>query len=305
MDLSVSLGPLTLKNPIMTASGCCEYGLELAEFFPLDSIGAVVVKGLSPKPRKGNPIPRIAETSSGMLNSIGLQNIGVDAFIREKLPDLLSLGATVAANIFGETIEDYVMLARFCNEAGIPALELNLSCPNVHKGGMEFGVDPDVLHEITSRCRAVYAGSLWVKLTPNITSIVPLAEAAKSAGADAVTCINTLRGMAIDIKTGKPKLHTIFGGLSGPAIKPVALRFTYEVASRVGIPVIGCGGIVRVEDIVEFLLAGATAVQVGTILFREPDCPTTLVHGLSSFMEARGLSSIHDLIGKMVRHGTP
>lgn len=299
IDLSVDISGLTLKNPIMTASGCCQYGLELSDFFPLDSIGAVVVKGLSLKPREGNPTPRIAETPAGMLNSIGLQNIGIDAFLKDKWPQLKEQRATVAANIFGEQPDHYPELARICSDAGIPAVELNLSCPNVQQGGLEFGVDPGLIEEITRSCREVYTGSLWVKLTPNVSRIAPLAEAARKGGADAVTCINTLRGAAIDIKTRKPRLRTVFGGLSGPAIKPVALRFVLETTRSVPIPVIACGGIMTCEDVIEFILAGATAVQVGTLLFRNPEAPQQLVTQLRRYLEEEGLDSVRALRGKV------
>lgn len=303
-DLSVALGSLTLKNPIMTASGCCEYGLELGDFFPLSSIGAVVVKGLSLHPRAGNPIPRIAETPAGMLNSIGLQNVGIDAFLEEKLPELRERRATVIANIFGETSEEYRKLSDRCRQGGLDGIELNLSCPNVQKGGIEFGTDADTIREITSTCREVFPSSLWVKLTPNVTRIVPLAEAAKEGGADAVTCINTLRGMAIDVETGKPRLHTMFGGLSGPAIRPVALRFVHEVSRHVDMPVIGCGGISTVSDILEFLLAGASAVQVGTILFRDPTAPRRLLQELQTALADRKIDRLDQIIGKMKPHDT-
>jgi dihydroorotate dehydrogenase (NAD+) catalytic subunit len=302
-DLSVSIRGLILKNPILTASGCCGYGLEFREFFPLDALGGIVCKGLSLKPREGNPPPRICETPAGMLNSIGLQNVGVEKFIHEYLPELEKSRAVVAANLFGETEADYVELARRCESAkGIAAIELNLSCPNVKKGGIHFGSEPEAVHSLTAQVRQVFTRSLWVKLSPNVTSIVPLAQAAQRAGADALTCINTLKGMAIDPQTWQARLHTMYGGLSGPAIKPVALRFVHETARNTDIPVIGCGGIARAEDIVEFLLGGATAVQVGTLLFQNPALPLELIAGLENYLKEKNIPSVRDLIGKVQTH---
>jgi len=302
-DLTVSLRGLKLKNPILTASGCCGYGLEFREFFSLERLGGIVCKGLSLKPREGNPPPRICETPAGMLNSIGLQNVGLEKFIAEVLPELAREKALVAVNLFGECEGDYVELARRCESLpGIAAVELNLSCPNVKKGGIQFGGDPESIHALTSQVRQVFTRSLWVKLSPNVASIIPLAQAAQKAGADALTCINTLRGMAIDVETGMAKLHTTYGGLSGPAIKPVALRFVHETALNTDIPVIGCGGIARATDVVEFLLAGATAVQVGTILFQNPAAPVELIEGLERFLAEKNIPAARDLIGKVKTH---
>jgi dihydroorotate dehydrogenase (NAD+) catalytic subunit len=302
-DLRTTVGPLTFRNPILTASGCCGYGLELKEFFPLDRLGALVVKGLSLKPREGNPPPRICETPAGMLNSIGLQNIGVEAFIGEVLPVLEADGIPVMANLFGEEEEAYVELARRCEAArGICAIELNLSCPNVKKGGIHFGTEPEAVAALTAKVRQVYTRSLWVKLSPNVATVVPLALAAQKAGADALTCINTLKGMAIDPLTWKARLHTTYGGLSGPAIKPVALRFVHETARAVDIPVVGCGGAATALDIVEFLLAGARAVQVGTLLFQNPALPVELEEGLRAYLDERGLANLDALIGKVKTH---
>lgn len=301
VDLSINLGPLKLNNPVMTASGTFGYGLEFEDVLDLSEIGALVVKGLSLKPRVGNPQPRIAETAGGMLNSIGLQNVGAEAFIKDKLPRLKELGATVIANVFGETFEEYRNLGELlAGEADIAGIELNLSCPHVEKGGMHFGTDPKTVRELTAAVRRSYPKRLlMVKLTPNVTDICAIARAAKEGGADAVSCINTLKGMAVDIETGRPRLGTVVGGLSGPAIKPVALALVHQVVREVEIPVVGVGGIMNTNDALEFLIVGAQAVQVGTANYVDAAISAKLVRGLREELLRRKLKSVNQLIGTL------
>ena len=300
VDLSVRLGRLELANPLLTASGTFGYGLEFAHLVELPRLGGLVTKGLSLEPIAGNPPPRICETRGGMLNSIGLQNIGVERFIHDVLPHLAAIDSRVIVNLFGTTIDEYVRLAeRVDREAGIAAVELNVSCPNVKRGGIHFGHDPKLLRELVAAVRAVTAKPLAVKLSPNVTSPAELGHAAREGGADILSAINTVVGMAIDARTRRPLLNTIRGGLSGPAIKPIALRIVYDVARTVGLPVIGIGGIETVDDVIEFLLAGASAVQIGTALFRDPRTPERILAELGERLTADGVASISELIGAL------
>lgn len=299
VSLSVSVGSLTLKNPVLAASGTFGYGLDLADFCPPELLGGVVTKGLSPAPRPGNPMPRIVETPAGMLNSIGLQNIGVEAFCRDVLPALRQRGVCVVANVFGETEEEYAqVLQRLEREEGIAAYELNVSCPNVAKGGMEFGHDPKLLGQLVSLLVATSRRPLWVKLSPNAPDPLAVAEAALAAGAEVLTLVNTFRALAIDAKRRRPVLASGFGGLSGPAIKPLALRLVWEVHRAFPhAPLVGIGGILSGEDAVEFLLAGASAVQVGTATFRNPRACLAVLEGLSGFCQREGVTDVRQLIG--------
>ncbi len=299
-DLKIRIGNLELKNPLILASGCCGYGLEMEEFFPLDYVGAIVLKGLSLEERKGNFPPRICETPSGMLNSIGLQNVGIEKFIKEKLPEIEKRKGVFIANIFGEKEEEYIKLAEILSKIkSISAIELNLSCPNVKKGGIQFGTDPEIMKELVKKVRKVYEKDIWVKLTPNVTSILPLAKAAIDGGADVLTCANTYKGMAIDIKTGKVKLYNIFGGLSGPAIRPLTLRYVFEIYKKFKTPIIASGGIENFEDAIEYFFAGASAFQIGTILFKNPKVPYEIIEGLKNYLKERNLRKIKDLIGEV------
>ncbi len=296
VDLSVDIGGLRLDNPVMLASGTCGYGVELMGFLDLRSVGAVVVKGISLKPREGNPPPRLVETPCGLLNSIGLENVGVEAFLEHKLPALLSLGATVVVNILGSSEEEYRSIASFLKGAqGIAALEVNISCPNVKAGGVAFGQDPGAAARVVEAVRSAWDRTLIVKLSPNVTDVTVIARAVEEAGADAVSLINTLLGMAIDIKARRPVLANLFGGLSGPAIKPVALRMVWQVARVVRIPVIGMGGITTAGDALEFLMAGASAVQIGTANLVNPSVASTVVEGVRAYMEEHSLARVEDL----------
>ena len=297
-QLAVRLGPLELPNPILTASGTFGYGLEFAHLTALERLGGIVTKGLSLEPLPGNPPPRVAETRGGMLNSIGLQNIGIERFLAEVLPGLGRFPARVIVNLFGYELDDYARLAaRVEPHAGVAAVELNVSCPNVKKGGIEFGHDPDILERLVRGVRAETGKPIIVKLSPNVAQPALLGEAAKAGGADILSAINTLLGMAIDHWTRRPRLHTNRGGLSGPAIKPVAVRVVFDVARRVGLPVIGVGGVESVDDVVEFLLAGASAVQVGTALFKDPRTAERLVDGLAGRLSELGLARADELVG--------
>lgn len=301
MDLSVNIGRLKLKNPVITASGTFGYGDEFAEYFDIARLGAVVVKGLSLKPKQGNPPPRIVETSSGMLNAIGLQNIGIEKFVDEKLPFLKQHDTSVIVNFFGDSIGEYVEAAeRLSSLEGIHALEMNISCPNKEAGWSVFGTDPKVTSDVVSAVRKATALPLVVKLSPNVTDIAYMAKVAEDAGADAVSLINTITGMAIDIKTRSPKLANITGGLSGPAVKPVAVRMVWECYNAVKIPIIGMGGIVSAEDAIEFLIAGACAVAVGTGNFVTPRATMNVLEGLEQFMSDNGIKSVRDLTGSLI-----
>lgn len=298
MNLEVFIGKLKLANPVMTASGTFGYGGEYAEFIDLNRLGAVVVKGLSLKPKEGNPTPRIVETPSGMLNSIGLQNIGIESFIKEKMPFLRQFSTKVIVNFFGDTIEEYVEAAeRLSCVDGVHGLEMNISCPNKQAGWSIFGTDPKVTHEVVSAVRKKTVLPLIVKLSPNVTDIAMMAKVAEDAGADAVSVINTITGMAIDIQTRKPRLANVRGGLSGPAIKPVAVRMVYEVKQAVKIPIIGLGGIMNADDAIEFIIAGATAVAVGTANFINPMATIEILDGIMEYMKIHKIEDIGSLTG--------
>lgn len=289
-----------MKNPVMTASGTFGYGEEYAPYLDLNMLGGIVVKGLSLKPRQGNPPPRIMETAGGMLNAVGLQNVGVDVFIEEKLPFLRNYDLAVIANIYGESYAEYAQVARKLSAApGVHALEINVSCPNVKKGGLSFGADPKAAAEVTRRVKAQTDLPVIVKLTPNVTDISVIACAVEKAGADAVSLINTLAGMSIDLRTRAPHLKNITGGLSGPAIKPVALRMVWQVAQRVSIPVIGVGGITTAQDALEFMVAGASAVQVGTANFINPRVTMEIVQGMRRFLRQNKIKNLSDIVGTL------
>jgi dihydroorotate dehydrogenase (NAD+) catalytic subunit len=291
---------VTLKTPVLAASGTFGYGVEFRDLVDLKLLGGLVVKGLSREPMDGNPPPRLFETRSGMLNSIGLQNIGVRAFVRDKLPELRELGATVFANIFGYTVEDYVEVARVLEDAeGIAAYELNVSCPNTKHGGMYFSSDPALLAEVARSVKNAVRRPIVVKLSPNVARIEPLARAAADSGADAISLINTFVALAVDPRTRRPRLGAGFGGLSGPGIKPVALRMVYEASQAVTIPVIGLGGIATGEDAAEFLIAGASAVQVGTANFWDPQAPARIARELEQFLEQENAARAADLVGTL------
>ena len=297
-DLQVSLGPLKLKNPVLTASGTFGYGQEFSSVVDLNLLGGIVVKGLSLKPRAGNPPPRIVETPCGMLNAIGLANIGVEAFLEEKLPWLRGLDTPVIVNIYGHTIDEYgALAARLKGVEGISALEVNISCPNVEQGGMAFGTDPDISARVTEQVLEKGDRPVIVKLSPNVTDIKAVARAVEKAGADGVSLINTITGMAIDIERRLPRLANICGGLSGPAIRPVALYMVYQVVKTVSIPVIGIGGIMDYRDALEFLLAGARAVQVGTANFVNPRAGLDIIEGLREFCQEQGIGAVDEIIG--------
>jgi len=303
MDLSIQLAPknehgLLLANPVMTASGTFGYGTEPSHIFDIQKLGAIVCKGTTLKPREGNRQPRLVETASGLLNSIGLQNIGVKALIKEKAPVWATWQVPVIVNIAGKTVDDYAKLAdELDGIAGISGIEVNISCPNVEAGGADFGADPQVAAEVTARVRAATSLPVLVKLTPNTGDIVKVAVAVAEAGADAISLINTLKGMAIDIAGGKPLLGNITGGLSGPAIKPVALYMVYQVAKAVDVPVVGVGGITTATDAIEFIMAGASAVQVGSASFANPRAPLDILEGIEQFMRKEGIKDISELIG--------
>jgi len=299
-DLSVTIAGLRLKNPVMTASGTFGYGEEYAGFVDLGRLGAVVVKGLSLEPRSGNPPPRIIETPCGMLNAVGLQNIGVRSFVAEKLPRLRDRGVTVVANVYGESVDEYRRVCEILSTApGVAALEINVSCPNVSKGGLAFGSDPETAAQVTAKVREVTDLTLIVKLTPNVTDIAVIARAVEEAGADAVSLINTLTGMSIDVETKKPHLYNVTGGLSGPAIRPVALRMVYQAVRAVRIPVIGIGGICTANDALEFLIAGARAVQVGTANFIDPKASIRVLDGIADYLRRHAIGALRDLIGTL------
>lgn len=300
-DLRTSFCGIPLRNPILASSGTFGYGLEFAPLVDLSKLGGIVVKGLSREPIAGNPAPRIVETASGMLNSVGLQNVGVEAFIGEKLPALAQLDTPVFANVFGHTIDDYVAVIRALEQAeGLAGYELNVSCPNTRRGGMPFGADAALLGETVAAAKAAAARRpLIVKLSPNVTDIAAPARAAEQAGADALSLINTLQGLAVDAAAQKPRLGGGYGGLSGPAVKPVALRMVHQVAQAVSIPVIGMGGIACGEDAAEFLLCGASAVQVGTASFWDPARPLETARELDAFCEKQGIAAAAELVGAL------
>lgn len=298
IDLSVNIGRLKLKNPVMTASGTFGYGEEYAEFVDLNMLGAIVVKGISLKPMEGNPPPRICETPCGMLNAIGLQNVGLKHFLKEKLPYLRAFDSRIIVNILGNSVKEYVKLAGALDEAGVDGIELNVSCPNVKKGGIIFGTDKKALAKLTAEVRmAVKHSILITKLSPTVSNIAEFGLIAEENGSDAITLINTIPGMAIDTETWRPRLANITGGLSGPAIKPVAVKMVWEAFRAVKIPVIGVGGIMNVRDAIEFMLAGATAVQVGTGNFVRPTATAEIAEGLWTYLEKKGINNLKDIIG--------
>lgn len=295
---SVTIGKLVLKNPVLTASGCFGYGLEFDDFFDVAKLGGICTKGLSLLPRPGNPPDRICETPAGMLNAIGLANVGVEAFCREKLPILRERGVTVIANIFATSVDDFVALARRLDaESGIAAVELNVSCPNVTHGGIEFGRDPKMAAQVTAAVRAATQLPVWVKMSPEAGDLVGVARACEAEGADAITAINTIRGMVIDVDKMRPKLGNRTGGLSGPALRPIAVRMVYELAGALTIPVVGIGGIANARDALEFLLAGAKAVQVGTASFQDPAAGQRIADGIAAYC-AQHQISVEELVGK-------
>jgi dihydroorotate dehydrogenase (NAD+) catalytic subunit len=298
VKLDFSIGDLHFKNPVLTASGTFGYGSEFDDFFDVSDLGGIILKGTTLEPREGNAYPRMAETVSGMLNSVGLQNKGIDYFEKNIYPRVSAYNTNVIVNINGSDIDDYVALAeRISKLEKIPAVELNVSCPNVKRGGMAFGTDLKSLREVTREVRAVCSKKIIVKLSPNVTNIVDFARVVEEEGADSISLINTLLGMAISVKKMKPSLSTITGGLSGPAIKPIALRMVWQVATAVNIPVIGIGGIMNSEDALEFFLAGATAIQIGTANFIEPQTAVTILEGITNWLEIKGYSDIRDIIG--------
>ncbi len=297
MNLSVTIAGVTLANPIVTASGTFGFGREYGEYLDLNEIGAIAVKGLTLEPRAGNPSPRIAETYAGILNSVGLQNPGVDLFIDYELPELKKYRCKVIANIAGSTIEDYCAMAEKLDGTDVDMLEMNISCPNVKEGGVAFGTDRRMVETITKAVRARTTKPLIVKLSPNVTDITEMARAAEAGGADALSLINTLLGMAIDVKTRRPILANIVGGMSGPAVKPIAVRMVYQVANAVSLPIIGMGGVTCGDDAVEMMLAGASAVAVGTANFMNPTACLDIKRELVSYMENNGISDVAELVG--------
>ena len=298
IDLKIKIGSMTLPNPVLTASGTFGYGREFATLVNLHRLGGIIVKGISYEPRPGNPPPRIAETPCGMLNAIGLENVGVEQFISNKLPFLVETGSNIIVNILGDSVEDYGRLAaRLSDVAGIAALEVNISCPNVKKGGVAFGTNSKMAQNVTEAVVRETDLPVIVKLSPNVTDITEIAQAAEQGGAHGISLINTLLGMAIDIHSRRPKLGNIMGGLSGPAIRPIAVRMVYQVAQKISIPIIGIGGISSTEDALEFIMAGASAIQVGTANFYNPRIGEELIDGIREFLVIQGEKSVSNLIG--------
>lgn len=300
IDLQVEIAGVTFQNPVLAASGTFGYGMEFAPLFDLNRLGGIVVKGLSAKPMDGNPSPRLAVTPSGMLNSVGLQNIGAKSFIESKLPFLRMLKARTIANVFGFTLEDYMDCLHILNDAeGIAAYELNISCPNTSRGGAEFSSDPRLTHEVVAAAKQVARRPLWVKLSPNVGDISVIAQAAVEAGADALTLVNTFLGMAVDVEAGKPRIPRMVAGLSGPAIKPLALRMVHQAARAVSVPIIGVGGIATTSDALEFLMAGASVIEVGTASFFDPKATLKIARGLESYCLRTGISNLKGLVGSL------
>jgi dihydroorotate dehydrogenase (NAD+) catalytic subunit len=299
LELKVKLGRLKLKNPIMTASGTFGYGKEYSEFIDLNKLGAIVVKGISVKPMKGNPSPRICETPSGMLNAIGLQNPGLKGFRKQQLPFLKTLKTKVIVNILGNSVDEYIELAEAMDEAGIDAVELNVSCPNVKKGGIVFGTEPKAFEDLITSVRKRVKLPLITKLSPNVTDIKQFAKIAENSGSDIISLINTITGMSIDIRSRRPRIANITGGLSGPAIKPVAVRMVWECHKTVSIPIIGMGGIMSSDDAIEFMQAGASAVAVGTGNFINPRATTDVIEGIKTFMTTEGVNSVKEFTGSV------
>ncbi|MGI6815725.1 dihydroorotate dehydrogenase [Bacteroides sp. KG156] len=299
-DLNVNIGELRMKNPVMTASGTFGYGLEFADFIELARIGGIIVKGTTLHKREGNPYPRMAETPSGMLNAVGLQNKGVHHFVEHIYPSIKDIQTNLIVNVSGSAIEDYVETAAIINELDkISSIELNISCPNVKQGGMAFGVTAKGAEEVVKAVRSVYKKTLIVKLSPNVTDIAEIARAVENSGADSISLINTLLGMAIDAEHRRPMLSTVTGGLSGAAVKPIALRMVWQVAKAVKIPVIGMGGIMNWKDAVEFMLAGATAIQIGTANFIDPTVTVKVAEGIDNYLNRHGFTSVKDIIGAL------
>ena len=295
--LKVNLAGVTLKNPVITASGCCGYGREYDKLYPIERLGGISVKGTTLQERQGNPPCRIAETPSGMLNSVGLQNPGVEAFLQNELPHLKSRDVVVIANVAGSTVEEYCAIAERLDSSGIDLLEVNISCPNVKEGGAAFGTSCTSAAEVVAQMRRRTSKPMMVKLSPNVTDLVSIARAVEDAGADAVSLINTLLGMRIDLKTRRPVLHNNVGGLSGPAVFPVAVRMVWQVASAVKIPVVGMGGISCWQDAIEMMLAGARAVQIGAALFTDPYTPVRVIEGMDAWLEENGVSDVNEIVG--------
>lgn len=305
VDLSVAVGSIRLNNPVMLASGCCGYGMDMEPHLDLNRLGGICLKGLSMAGSEGNRPPRIWETQGGMINAIGLQNIGVPAFLREKAPKLRIYDTAFVANFYGHTVDQYVEAARALGEEpALSALEMNISCPNISKGGIQFGTAPASVYKITKACRDATKKPLWVKLSPNAADVTAIAKAAEDAGADALTCINTMPAMAIDVEKRQFRISNKIGGLSGPALKPIAVRIVYQVAKVVTIPVVGIGGVATAADALEFLLAGAKAVQVGTALFVDPQCPYTILSGIEDYCLRHGFPSVASLVGQ-IKDGAP
>jgi dihydroorotate dehydrogenase (NAD+) catalytic subunit len=302
VKLDFNIGDLHFRNPVLTASGTFGYGSEFEDFIDISKLGGIIVKGTTLEPREGNPAPRMAETASGMLNSVGLQNKGIDYFEKHIYPRITKYKTNVIINVNGSYFKDYVELAERVNTLNkIPAIELNISCPNVKKGGMVFGTDPASTRKVVKAVRAVYSKKLIVKLSPNVTDIVDFARIAEEEGADSVSLINTLLGMAVDTENMSPALATVTGGLSGPAVKPVALRMVWQVANAVNIPVIGIGGIMNATDAIEFFLAGAAAIQVGTASFIDPKASVKILEGIEQYLERKGFTDMRDIVGYINR----
>lgn len=300
VNLSVEIAGIKMKNPIMAASGTFGYGEEYRDYIPINRLGALITKGISLKPQAGNPPPRLVETIGGMLNAIGLQNIGVNALIEEKVSRLKKFGTPVIINIFGTTLKEYEEVARRLEGIrGIAGLEVNISCPNLKRGGISFGTDPREVFKVVSKVRKSSSRPILVKLSPNVTDITVIARSAEEAGADAISLINTLTGMAVDVETRAPKLGNITGGLSGPAIKPIALRMVWEVYNKVNIPIIGMGGIINAQDALEFIIVGASAVQIGTAHFLNPSVDLEVIAGLEKYLKDHCISSIRNLVGSL------
>lgn len=298
VNLGVTIGNLYFKNPVITASGTFGYGSEFDDFIDVSRLGGIILKGTTLEPREGNPYPRMAETASGMLNTVGLQNKGIDYFEKNIYPKVSLYDTNVIVNVNGSCIDDYVALAEHVNKLDkIPAIELNISCPNVKMGGMAFGTNPAATREVVKAVRAVYSKVIIVKLSPNVTDVTEFARISEEEGADSVSLINTLVGMKIDIRTMKPSLSTITGGLSGPAVKPVALRMVWQVARAVRIPVIGLGGIMNASDAIEYFLAGADAVQIGTASFIDPEISVSIIEGIEKYLTDNGIGDIKDIVG--------
>jgi dihydroorotate dehydrogenase (NAD+) catalytic subunit len=298
--MEVKLGNLSLKNPVIAASGTFGFGREYGDYLDLNKLGGISLKGMTLEPRQGNKTPRTAETPYGMLNSVGLQNPGVQRFMDKELPYLENLDTTIIANIAGNSIDEYCQMAKILDNTNVDILEVNISCPNVKEGGVHFGTDPNMVYQVTKSIKQSTNKHIMVKLSPNVTDIVEIAKAAEAGGADSISLINTLLGMAVDIENKKPILANIMGGLSGPAIKPVALRMVYQVAGAVNIPVVGMGGITNYKDALEFLMVGARAVQIGTQNFINPSASVDIIDGMESYLNDKGFSDVNEFIGSLI-----